>query len=250
MPGDVPYVTMIDRDENPIEFSRVLSLSDSIFGVAMTLLVISIVIPAGLSSREFSAAVIDLVPRVGIMALSIAVAASAWFVHHRLFSLVQRIDRGLLYRNIVLLGLVALIPLPHQVLGTYPHEPMAYVLYAVVLASVNAVAVAMDVHVRRHNLLRSPQSDREYRLEISRGLLMVLGFVLSIPLALVLVSWTPAVWIVLLPLDRLLVLRSRPPRPPANATLASEQDESDRDRGEGHQHEGEERAAGVPGQHG
>jgi uncharacterized membrane protein len=221
--GDVPFVTMIDRDEDPIEFARVLSLSDSIFGVAMTLLVISIVIPAGLSSQDFSAAVIDLVPRIGIMGLSIAVAASAWFVHHRLFSLVQRIDRGLLHRNLVLLGLVALIPLPHQVLGTYPHEPLAYVLYAVVLASVNAVAVAMDVHVRRHHLLRVPQTDRDYRLEVSRGLLVVAGFVLSIPLAFLLVGWTPVIWIVLLPLDRLLVHRSRPSLPPANASLAEEQ---------------------------
>jgi uncharacterized membrane protein len=226
---------MIDRGQNPIEFARVLSLSDSIFGVAMTLLVISIVIPAGLSSREFSTAVIDLVPRIGIMALSIAVAASAWFTHHRLFSLVQRIDRGLLHRNIVFLGLVALIPLPHQVLGTYPHEPLAYVLYAAVLASVNAVAVVMDVHVRRHDLLRAPQTDSDYRLEVSRGLLVVFGFVLSMPLAFVLVAWTPVIWIVLLPLDRLLVLRSRPPSPPTNAALASERGEGDRDRGHTHE---------------
>ena len=179
---------MIDRDQHPHEFGRV---------------------PAGLSSREFSAAVYELPPRIGIMALSIAVAASAWLVHHRLFGLVQRVDAGLLHRNIVLLGLVALMPLPHQVLGTYPYEPLAYVLYAVVLAAVNAMAVIMDVHVRRHRLLRVPQTDSEYRLEVTRGLLVVSGFVLSIPLALVLVSWTPVIWIALLPLDRLLVARAR-----------------------------------------
>lgn len=216
---------MIDRDRDPHEFSRVLSLSDSIFGVAMTLLVISIVIPAGLSSREFSTAVIDLAPRIGIMALSIAVAASAWFAHHRLFSLVQRVDRGLLHRNLVFLGLVALIPLPHQVLGTYPYEPMAYVLYAVVLAAVNAVAVVMDVHVRRANLLRAEEPDSDYRLEVSRGLLVVAGFVISIPLAFVLVSWTPLIWVGLLPLDRLLVMRSRRSTAPSDRDLASEHDD-------------------------
>ncbi|MDQ4138133.1 MAG: TMEM175 family protein [Actinomycetota bacterium] len=41
---------MIDRDESPLEFGRVLSLSDAVFGLAMTLLVVSIAIPPGLSS--------------------------------------------------------------------------------------------------------------------------------------------------------------------------------------------------------
>ena len=240
---------MIDRDENPIEFARILSLSDAIFGVAMTLLVISIVVPAGLSSHEFPTALTDLVPRIGIMALSFAVAASAWFAHHRLFSLVQRIDGGLLHRNFVLLGLVALIPLPHQVLGTYPSEPLAYVLYAIVLASLNGVAVIMDVHVRRHDLLRVPQSDREYRLEVSRGLVVLSVFVLSIPLAFVLVSWTPVLWIVLLPLDRLLVHRSRRPLRPADASVAEGRHDRGRDRGLTSQREGEERAADVPRPH-
>jgi uncharacterized membrane protein len=129
--------------------------------------------------------------------------------HHRLFGLVQRIDAGLLSRNFVLLGLVALIPLPHQVLGTYAFEPLAYVLYAVVLAAVNAMSVAMDVHVRRGGLLRASQDDADYRLEVTRGLLVAGGFLLSIPLAFVLVPWTPLIWIALLPLDRLLVARHR-----------------------------------------
>lgn len=198
-----------------MEFGRLLSLSDSIFGVAMTLLVISVVIPAGLSSREFSQALVDLLPRIGIMALSIAVAASAWLTHHRLFALVQRVDNGLLYRNIMFLGLVVFIPLPHQVLGSYSHEPLAYVLYALVLGLINAMAVVMDAHVRRRGLLRVPQTDTEYRTEILRGLLYVVGFGISIPLAFVLVGWTPIVWILLLPLDRLIVvLGARPASEP------------------------------------
>lgn len=212
---------MIDRDRDPQEFGRLLSLSDAIFGVAMTLLVVSVVIPAGLSSREFSQALVDLLPRIGIMALSIAVAASAWLTHHRLFALVQRVDNGLLHRNIIFLGLVVFIPLPHQVLGSYASEPLAYVLYAVVLGLINAMAIVMDVHVRRRGLLRVAQTDAEFRTEIYRGLLYVGGFGLSIPLAFMLVGWTPIVWILLLPLDRLIVIRA--------ARLPAEPEADDRD---------------------
>lgn len=196
---------VIDRDRDPQEFARVLGLSDSIFGVAMTLLVISIVLPAGLSSEEFSEALGSLVRRFAIMALSIGVAASAWITHHRLFATIQRVDSGLMMLNIVLIGLVAFIPFPHQVLGEYPFEPLAYVLYAAVLASVNAMAVVMDVYVRRQRLQRTLPPESAYRRELARGLLVVTGFAVSIPLAFVLVAWTPVIWVVLLPLDRILV---------------------------------------------
>ena len=211
---------MIDRHEDPLEFGRVLSLSDAVFGLAMTLLVVSIVVPPGLSSDQFTAAIGDLVPRVAIMALSFAVAASAWIGHRRFFSRLQRIDPGIQWRNFVLLGLVALLPLPHQVLGDYPREPLSYVLYAAVLSAVNVMFVVLELHAARRNLLRSGDSEASHRLEVARGLLDAGGFALSIPLAFLVVSWTPLFWVALLPLEALLVRRMRPSEPPAASSRA------------------------------
>ncbi|MDQ4137478.1 MAG: TMEM175 family protein, partial [Actinomycetota bacterium] len=188
------------------------SLSDAVFGVAMTLLVVSIVIPPGFSPAEFRVAAAELVPRVGIMALSFAVAASAWMGHRRLFSRLERIDDGVQWRNFVLLGLVALIPLPHQVLGSYAHEPIAYVLYAAVLAAVNVMSLALEIHASRRNLLRADDPAAAHRLEVARSLLGAIGFAVSIPLAFVLVGFTPILWVGLLPIEAWLVKRLRPAR--------------------------------------
>lgn len=196
---------MVDRDRNPLEFGRLLALSDGIFAFAMTLLVISIGLPAGLGSAEFPEALARLLPKVGIMALSIAVVASAWVAHHRLFGMVQRADNGLILLNILALGAVAFVPFPHQVLGDYPHEPLAYVLYAIVLGTVNAVAVVMDIYVRRHDLLKVRQTEAQFRREVLRGVAAVGAFLLSIPLAFVLVGFTPLIWLLVLPAERLLV---------------------------------------------
>lgn len=211
---------VIDRDEDPLEFGRVLSLSDAVFGLGMTLLVVSIVVPPGLASPQFTTAIGELVPRVAIMALSFAVAASAWIGHRRFFSRLQRIDAGVQWRNFVLLGLVALIPLPHQVLGGYAHEPLSYVLYAVVLSGVNVMFVVLELHAGRRNLLRSHASEASHRLEIARGVLDAGGFALSIPLAFLLVSWTPLLWLALLPLEALLVRRMLPSGPSAASPRA------------------------------
>ena len=211
---------VIDRDRDPLEFGRVLSLSDAVFGLAMTLLVVSIVVPPGLPSPQFTAAIGELVPRVAIMALSFAVAASAWIGHRRFFSRLQRVDAGIQWRNFVLLGFVALLPLPHQVLGGYAHEPLSYVLYAVVLSAVNVMFVVLELHAKRHNLLRPGASGESHRLEVARGVLDAAGFALSIPLAFLLVSWTPVLWVALLPLEALLVWRMVPSGPPAASPRA------------------------------
>ncbi len=221
---------MIDRDESPLEFGRVLSLSDAVFGLAMTLLVVSIVVPAGLSPSRFTAAIGELGPRVAIMALSFAVAASAWFGHRRFFARLQRIDTGVEWRNFVLLGLVALIPLPHQVLGAYADHPIAYVLYAAILSAVNVMFVVLELHARHRGLLRTGDSEAAHRLELARGSLDAAGFAVSIPFAYLLGSWTPLLWLALLPLEALLVRRMRPARaaaasvpegPGSNAPAAS-----------------------------
>jgi len=202
---------VIDRNEDPLEFGRVLALSDAVFGLAMTLLVVSIAIPPGLPTADFPSAVVQLLPRIGLMALSFAVAASAWLEHRRLFGRLQRIDSSLLRRNFVLLGLVALIPLPHQILGAYPQEPLSYVIYASVLAGVNAAMFWLAVHARRRLLLRRSEADA-HRRQVARGVLDVVVFGASIPLAFLLVGWTPLIWLAVLPLERLLDWRMRPTR--------------------------------------
>jgi uncharacterized membrane protein len=137
--------------------------------------------------------------------VSILIVANAWLAHHRLFATLQRADGGLIALNIVALGLIAFVPFPHQVLGAYPHEPLAFVLYATVLAAVNGLWMVMDVHVHRNGLLRSVRSESAHRREVARGLAATGGFLVSMPVAFVLGSLTVVLWVMLLPLDRLVV---------------------------------------------
>jgi uncharacterized membrane protein len=200
-----PEHRSIDRDRDTLEFGRILALSDGIFAIAMTLLVISITVPAGLSTGEFTEAIADLLPRFLIMGVSILVVASAWLAHHRLFANLQRADGGLIALNIAALGLIAFVPFPHHVLGTYPHEPLALVLYAAVLAAANGLSLGMDIYVRRRGLLRTGQPEAVHRRELIRGLAATGGFLVSMPLAFVLGALTVVLWVLLLPLDRLIV---------------------------------------------
>jgi uncharacterized membrane protein len=200
---------VFDRDRDPIEFGRIVGLSDGVFSVALTLLVISTVVAPGLPPGQLPDAILALGPKFVVTAVSILVVGSAWLEHHHLFAALQRADGRLVGLNIVHLGLIAFIPFPHQVLGNYPTEPSAYVLYAGVIAAVNATDLLLFLYARREGLFRVPLPDPRLEEAPRRHLTVIGGLIASMPLAFVLVGLTPIIWAVLLPLERLMARRRK-----------------------------------------
>jgi uncharacterized membrane protein len=198
-----------DRDRDPVEFGRIVGLSDDVFAVALTLLVISIVVTPGLSSGEFATAILSLASKFVITAVSVLVVASAWLQHHRLFRMLQRADGGLVRRNIALLGIIAFVPFPHAVLANYLHEPLAYVLYAAVLAAANAMELVLFTYALSAASFRVEPTPAEAQGEVRRHVLTIAGFLASMPLSFVLVGLTPVIWAVLPPLERVIARRGQ-----------------------------------------
>ena len=195
----------IDREAQPLEFERIVSLSDGIFGFAMTLLVVSLVVPGGLPPGELAEAVASLFPSFLYLGIAFAVLGSAWYQHHRLFSYVQRANVRLIALNLALLATVVVVPFPHHVLSQYPLEPLAYALYAAALGAVLVMDSAMWVYASRAALFRTRLPAAALRAELIRGLVPISVFILSVPLAFVLVELTSLLWILLLPIDRFIV---------------------------------------------
>jgi hypothetical protein len=81
------------------------------------------------------------------------------------------------------------------------------VFYAAVFGTVNTMELLMFVYARRARLFRVEPTIAEARSEASRHLIVTVGCLLSMPLAYVLVSLTPIIWFVLLPLERFVVRR-------------------------------------------
>src|SRR5262249_29605340 len=98
---------------------RLLALSDGVFAIALTLLVLSLRVDVTTPASELGAALRDVRPELYAYGLSVVVIGAFWLGHHRLYSHVLRVDAPLLWMNIVYLGLVALIPYPTDVLGRY-----------------------------------------------------------------------------------------------------------------------------------
>jgi uncharacterized membrane protein len=98
--------------------SRLEAFSDGVFSIAATLLVLELHVPAP-DERGLAVALARQWPAYAVYAVSFMTIGIMWVNHHALFALVRRVDRPLLFLNLLLLLAVAVVPFPTAVLGQY-----------------------------------------------------------------------------------------------------------------------------------
>src|SRR5215210_7924478 len=104
---------MSDEAETDHSLERLVFFSDAVFAIAITLLVIEIDIPdlpKGASVGSYGHALNSLIPSFAGFFMSFAVIAGFWAAHHSAFSLASTYSRRMLPWNLVLLGMIALMP--------------------------------------------------------------------------------------------------------------------------------------------
>lgn len=180
--------------------ARLITLSDGIYAIAMTLLVINVAIPANLDDAAFHKALNDVLPRVGAFALSFTLIAGFWRDHRRILTALP--TETILVNRLVLLGLglVALLPFPTGLLAEYASQPEAVALYAGAMAAIHAVHTTLLL-LTQHQVHPSPASSAaaaRRRLTAQLGS-SVLIFGCSVPLAFVNTAAAMWFWLALIP---------------------------------------------------
>ena len=74
------------REENEIEFSRIVAFSDGVFAIAITLLVLNLGVPEHIHGDDLSEVLWEQRQDLFAYAISFAVIGRFWVVHHRFFS--------------------------------------------------------------------------------------------------------------------------------------------------------------------
>ncbi len=192
-----------DRDADPVEFGRVVTLADGVFAIALTLLVLDLAQAGTTLDAPLATALPGLAPRFLAFAISVAVVGTFYRSHHEFVSGLQRLDGGLMSLTITYLSFIVLIPFVQGVLSR-TGEPLALAMYAAVLGVAAIVEGFMLGHAYRRGLLRAPQVGRAARFEILRAAAPVVIFLASIGLVYVLGLWTMVLWFSLWPIDSLL----------------------------------------------
>jgi uncharacterized membrane protein len=183
------------RDENEVEFSRIVAFSDGVFSIAITLLVLELKLPEHLADGEIWHALGDQHEQFLAYAISFAVIARFWLVHHSFFSEVKAFDSRLITLNMLYLGCLVLIPFSSQVLGEYGGQLPSVVVYSANLTAVVLVGQWMSWDARHAGLARTDaQTERE---SVVRAAFISGVFLLSIVVAIFNASLAPYLWIAL-----------------------------------------------------
>jgi uncharacterized membrane protein len=121
--------------------SRLEGFSDGVFSIAITLLVFTIAQPANYHDLGYE--LLRRWPSLAAYVVSFVVIGIMWLNHHSIFSHFERVDRMLVYLNLLLLMTVVFIPYPTGILGEALRQGTgtraAAVAYSVTMA-VNAYA--------------------------------------------------------------------------------------------------------------
>lgn len=186
------------------EFARAVFFSDAVFAIAMTLLVAGIEVPAD-GPGSLAERLADESGQIWSFFLSFAVIGYYWLAHHRLLSLVDRIDLRTMAVNLAYLGLIAFLPFPTALIGQASDSTAAVVLYAAAMALASLVETVLFEMFRRADGLRIELTDDQRRRWMAASLVPVLVFAGSIPVAvLVSPSWAVWSWVLIFVLERVI----------------------------------------------
>jgi uncharacterized membrane protein len=190
---------------------RIVNLSDGVFAIAITLLVLDIRapdIPQYMVSSQLPGALLSLWPKYLSYVLSFVGISAFWLIHHSIFRPIRSYDRTLLYLNFLFLMVLAFLPFPTSLLGEYGGRQLPVAIYAATLAVGRLLLTALHWYSSRNDrLLDEPQDPATVRFFLIRGLTIPAIFLLSIVVSFFSVSVAIWMWLVMLVVDTVVIRR-------------------------------------------
>jgi uncharacterized membrane protein len=122
--------------------NRVEAISDGVFAIAITLLVIEIKINPS-EYRHLEHALVHEWPGYLAFVTSFVTIGGVWIAHHKLFGRLEYVDPGTLVINLLLLMAVAFLPFPTGVLAQALNSPAEAQHTAIVFYGVSVIAVEL-----------------------------------------------------------------------------------------------------------
>lgn len=192
MASEAPTRRSYERDS--IEFARIANLSDGVFAIALTLLVLNLIVP-GVTADELGAMWSDLVPSLIAFALAFGLVGNIWWLHHKVFASLGSIDPGMVAINTIGLAGVALVPFPTSLVGSHPDQQAAVLPFLALFLALSSVMLLFVLRADRIGAWRRPLPRPTFR-----WIVIEWGASLTAPaLALLVAIVSPVAALVVLP---------------------------------------------------
>jgi uncharacterized membrane protein len=140
---------------------RIEALADGIFATVMTILVLSLVVPTvtgANTSTTLQADVIGLLPDLFSYIITFIFLGMLWIGHQSSLSHIAKFDLKTMWINILLLLSVALVPFSTALLGRYPLQSIAVLVYGVNALVVTVLFNILFFYTRQRRLTHEEQN--------------------------------------------------------------------------------------------
>ncbi|TPI18875.1 TMEM175 family protein [Mesorhizobium sp. B4-1-1] len=135
---------------------RIVGITDGVFAIALTLIVLEIRVPAHEavhSESELLAAILALAPRFLTYALSFLTLTIFWFGQQAQHGLIAKSDRRLATLNLCFLAFVALLPFSTDLLADFLDFRVAVLVYWLNLLMLGATLFASWWYADRNGMI-------------------------------------------------------------------------------------------------
>lgn len=187
MPGH--KMTHQDAEVPGMTTNRIEALTDGIFAVAMTLLVLNLKLPQG-GVEDVEADLLGLITGHSHVfsnyAMSFLLAAVFWIQHHQQSSVIKRTDRNHIWLNIILLMFVSLIPFSTSLINDYHDDWMASIFFGMNMFILGSLFyVNWDYATKNHRLVALSLDPHRIAVGKKRGAVTPIISLFAMALALV-----------------------------------------------------------------
>lgn len=169
---------------------RLEAFSDGVFAIAITLLILDVRVPSGTEAGRLAHELGHIWPSYLSYLITFALIGIVWVNHHALMERVAVVDRGLLFINLALLGVVAALPFPAGMMGEFladggSNGRVAGVIYSATMFVLGLTFVALWQHLLTHPQLLVETGDGVVRSARRRALTGSVVYVAAIVVALI-----------------------------------------------------------------
>jgi uncharacterized membrane protein len=191
------------------ETERLITFSDGVFAIAITLLVLDIsvpTVPPGESTAVLPTLVVEQWHELFGYVFSFLVIGSYWVLHRRVFVYIDRHDRRLIWLNLLFLLFVAFLPYATALFTAYP-DRFGVMFYAGTQAVTGTLLAGLWFYASRKRLVQEGISTRALAIQTARFFVLPAVFLLSMGIAFVNPLAAILCWLLVVPLTALFESR-------------------------------------------
>jgi len=169
----------MENDSSKFRLGRLETLTDGLFAIVMTILVLDIKIPHDINlykNVNLEQFLTGYIQDVLVYMVVFIVLAFIWFIHHAHTHILAQTDRNHIWINILLLMFVALVPFSSSLINKFPTDWLAGMILGANMLIIGLLGYASWSYATTDNRLVSAELKPSY-VKAEKGKLLLFSMV-------------------------------------------------------------------------